>query len=83
MLACGAAAGLAGLVTVLQFPAIRALGAMPAKGLGSALFDGVHGLQVTWGQTVLACGAILRAMASEDVRELDHERSPEDMRGRL
>jgi hypothetical protein len=73
---------LAGMVAVLEFLAICALGDMPAESVGTALCNGLHGCQVALGHPVAEAGAAVGSMTPEDVGQLDHGRLRETLRGR-
>ena len=65
---------------VCEFSALCALGEMPAKGLRTARCNGLHSGQIAGEHAVGACGAIGRAIASEDFRQFEHDRPPQAMR---
>ena len=71
----------AGMIALLEVSAHWTLVDMAAQGLGAALFNGHHGLQVVFGHTVGEFGTIRRAIALEDLRQLDHGSAPATLRG--
>jgi hypothetical protein len=71
----------AGMIAVLRFTARHALLDMPASGGSPAVCNGRHGLSGARGDAVLECGAILRAIAPDDVRQLEPGCAPGAARG--
>jgi len=82
VLARGPMAILAGMVAVLEFVALCALGDMTAERFGTAWFNGLHGCQGAWGHPVAEAGAVVGSMPPEDGGQLDHGRPREPLSGR-
>lgn len=81
VLARGTVAIFAGMGAIRQCPAIGALVDMAAQGFCAAWRNVLHSDQVTCGHPVAETGAIIGPMASEAIGQLDHDSSPEPLRG--
>ena len=66
---------LAGMITVQGLVAILTIVNVTAKGLGSALFNRLHGLPVGKRHTLGIFLPILRPVPAEDLRQLYHRSS--------
>jgi hypothetical protein len=76
ILALGAVAVLAGVVAVVVLSTVLAPIEMAAQSLGSTVFNVSHGAPVTGQQAMVEGSSIVWPVAAEDVRQLEHERSP-------
>lgn len=72
VLAFWTVAVLAGMVTVFQNATVGTAKHVTAKGLGPALSDGLHHLEVARGHALPVTVEIFRPMAAEDIRHFDH-----------
>jgi hypothetical protein len=75
VLAFGTGAVFAGVVAVAGLVAVITGVNVAAQGLGPALFNGLHHLQVAGGEAALELGAIGRTVLAENLGQLDHGKS--------